>query len=72
MPIVMALQVAVSQLDWPWLVKFAVIMLVSLPVMFASYQYLVRYSFIGVVLNGRRMRPEAQPTSPATADSTAT
>jgi glucans biosynthesis protein C len=72
LPILMALQVAVSQLDWPGLVKFAVIMLVSLPVMFASYQYLVRYSFIGTVLNGRRMRPEAQPTPPATADSATT
>ena len=72
LPILMALQVAVSQLDWPGLVKFAVIMLASLPVMFASYQYLVRYSFIGAVLNGRRMRPEAQPTPPATADSAAT
>ena len=70
MPIVMALQVAVSQLDWPGLVKFAVIMLVSLPLMFASYQYLVRYSFIGVVLNGRRMprtkRPIAGVPQPAT------
>jgi len=70
LPILMALQVAVSQLDWPGLVKFAVIMLVSLPVMFAGYQYLVRYSFIGVVLNGRRMprteRPTAGVPQPAT------
>jgi glucans biosynthesis protein C len=59
LPIVMALQVAVSQLDWPWPAKFAVILLVALAVMFASYQALVRYSFIGAVLNGRRMpRPE--------------
>jgi glucan biosynthesis protein C len=71
MPIVMALQVAVSQLDWPGLAKFAVIMLVSLPVMFASYHYLVRYSFLGAVLNGRRMRREAQ-LAPVAAGSTAT
>jgi len=71
-PIVMALQVAVSQLDWPWTVKFAAIMLVALPVMFASYQYLVRYSFLGAVLNGRRMRPGAQLATPATAGSAAT
>jgi glucans biosynthesis protein C len=59
LPIVMALQVAVSQLDWPWPAKFAVILLVGLAAMFASYQLLVRYSFIGAVLNGRRMpRPE--------------
>jgi hypothetical protein len=59
LPIVMALQVAVSSLDWPWPVKFAMILLVSVPVMLASYQLLVRHTFIGAVLNGRRMpRPE--------------
>jgi glucan biosynthesis protein C len=58
LPILMVLQVAVSSLDWPWPIKFATILLVSLPLMFASYQLLVRYSFIGTVLNGRRARPE--------------
>ncbi|MGY2909272.1 acyltransferase family protein [Bradyrhizobium sp. URHC0002] len=58
MPIVMALQVAVSRLDWPWPIKFAIILVVALPVMLASYQLLVRYSFIGIVLNGRRLRRE--------------
>lgn len=72
MPIVMALQVAVSQFDWPWPVKFGTIMLVALPLMFASYQYLVRYSFLGAVLNGRRVRPGAQLAPPAAAGSAAT
>jgi hypothetical protein len=58
MPIVMALQVAVSQLDWPWPVKFATILAVAVPVMLASYQLLVRYTFVGIVLNGRRLRRE--------------
>ena len=71
LPIVMALQVALSQLDWPWPVKFGAIMLVALPVMFASYQFLVRYSFIGAVLNGRRMRP-GEKLAPAAAAGTAT
>ena len=71
LPIVMALQVAVSQLDWPWPVKFAAIMLIALPLMFASYQFLVRYSFIGAVLNGRRMRP-GEKLAPAAAAGTAT
>jgi hypothetical protein len=52
----MALQVAVSSLDWPWPVKFAAILAVAFPVLFASYQLLVRYSVIGTVLNGRRIR----------------
>ena len=59
LPIVMALQVVVSQLDWPWLAKFVTIFLVAVPVMLASYQLLVRYSVIGAMLNGRR-RPKSQ------------
>jgi peptidoglycan/LPS O-acetylase OafA/YrhL len=55
-PIVMALQVAVSPLDWPWPIKFATILVVALSVMLASYHLLVRYTFIGFVLNGRRLR----------------
>ncbi|HZV05553.1 MAG TPA: acyltransferase family protein [Gemmataceae bacterium] len=54
MPIVMALQLAVSQLDWPWPVKFSTILVVALALMLASYQLLVRFTIIGVVLNGRR------------------
>jgi glucan biosynthesis protein C len=60
LPIVMALQVVVSQLDWPWPVKFVTILLVAVPVMLASYQLLVRYSVIGAVLNGRRIRKPSQ------------
>jgi glucans biosynthesis protein C len=56
LPIVMALQVVVSPLDWPWPLKFLTILLIALPVMLVSYQLLVRYSVIGAVLNGRRTR----------------
>ena len=56
MPIVMALQLAVSQIDWPWPLKFAGILGVALPVMLASYHLLVRGTFIGLVLNGRRVQ----------------
>jgi glucans biosynthesis protein C len=72
LPILMALQVAVSQLDWPWPIKFGGIMLIALPLMFASYQFLVRYSFIGAVLNGRRVRPSGQLTPPVAAGSATT
>ena len=58
LPIVIALQVAVSSLSWPWPIKFATILVVALPVMLASYHLLVRYTFIGLVLNGRRLRRE--------------
>ncbi len=62
LPIVMALQVAVSPLDWPWPLKFATILLVATPIMLVSYQLLVRYSVIGTVLNGRRTRTLPQAT----------
>ncbi|MEI9995186.1 MAG: acyltransferase family protein [Rhizomicrobium sp.] len=56
-PLVMALQVAVAQLSWPWWVKFAAILGVTFPLLFASYHVLVRYSVIGAILNGRRESP---------------
>jgi acyltransferase-like protein len=71
MPIVMALQVAVSSLDWPWPAKFATILLVAVPVMLGSYQLLVRHTFIGAVLNGRRM-PRTEKSTGAAASSAAT
>ena len=54
MPIVLALQILVSQLAWPWWIKFPLILAIAFPIMFASYHYLVRGTFIGAVLNGRR------------------
>jgi len=56
-PLVMALQVAVSQLDWPWWVKFPLILGIAFPLLFGSYQLFVRYTFIGAILNGRRESP---------------
>ncbi|UFZ03445.1 acyltransferase family protein [Bradyrhizobium ontarionense] len=61
MPIVMALQLAVSQLDWPWPVKFATILLVAIPAMLASYHLLVRDTIVGRLLNGRRARQDKTP-----------
>jgi peptidoglycan/LPS O-acetylase OafA/YrhL len=54
LPIVMALQVAVAQLGWPWELKFPLILAVGLTLMFGSYELLVRHGFIGAILNGRR------------------
>jgi hypothetical protein len=60
LPILMALQVLVAPLDWPWPIKFGAVLGVAFPLMFASYQLMVRYTFIGAVLNGRRaQRPAA-------------
>jgi peptidoglycan/LPS O-acetylase OafA/YrhL len=40
--------------DWHWSVKLAVMLGGSLPLLLLSYRYLVRSSFLGAMLNGRR------------------
>ncbi len=54
LPLVAALQVLVGQLPWHWTVKFPLVLGVSLALLFTSYRYLVRPTFVGQVLNGRR------------------
>lgn len=66
MPIVMALQVAVSQLDWPGPFKFAMILVAALLPMLVSYHLLVRFTLVGVVLNGRRVPREMAPVAAIT------
>ena len=68
LPIVMAMQAAFSQLGWPAPVKFILILLITVPLMLGSYAVLVRHSWIGAWLNGRRIpRRAGGRTSPATA-----
>jgi glucan biosynthesis protein C len=55
LPLVIVLQAAVSRLDWAWEAKFAVVLGVGFGVMFLTYELLVRHSFIGAMLNGRRV-----------------
>jgi glucan biosynthesis protein C len=55
LPLVIVLQAAVSRLDWPWELKFTVVLGVGFAIMFATYELLVRHTFIGGVLNGRRI-----------------
>jgi len=55
LPIVMALQVAVSQAPWPWPVKFVLILGVAFPLMLGSYHLLMRRTWLGAWLNGRRV-----------------
>lgn len=56
MPIVLALQTAIADVPWPWPVKFVLILAGTLAPSLLSYQLLVRYSFIGAILNGRRRK----------------
>ena len=64
-PLVMALQVAVSQLPYPWFVKYPAVLIVTFALLFASYELLVRHTFIGRVLNGPRESRSTRPALPA-------
>ena len=61
LPLVVALQMWVS--GWPlhWSVKYPFILVASFAVLFASYHYLVRPTFIGQLLNGRKYPRKALP-----------
>jgi ABC-type multidrug transport system ATPase subunit len=54
LPIVAAFQVMVGRLPLHWSVKFPLILVASFAVLFLTYRYLVRSTFIGQLLNGRR------------------
>lgn len=56
-PIVMALHALFAPYAWPWFVKYPLVLAVSFAIMLVSYQVLVRYSFIGAILNGKREKP---------------
>jgi peptidoglycan/LPS O-acetylase OafA/YrhL len=53
LPVVVALQVALGRVPWPWYVKFPLIVGMAFPFLFLSYHLLVRSTFIGRQLNGR-------------------
>jgi len=58
LPILMVAQVLLFSLDLPALAKYALALVTTLPIMLLSYHLLVRYSYLGTLLNGRRqVRP---------------
>jgi hypothetical protein len=67
LPIVMALQVMVARPDWPAALKLLVILGLAFPLMFASYELMVRHGFIGAVLNGARVPRKAEARLPTQA-----
>jgi ABC-type multidrug transport system ATPase subunit len=71
LPVVFALQMIV--LDWQvhWSVKFPLIVGLAVALLLSSYHYLVRNTYIGEILNGRRyprMRAPALPTATHTTE----
>lgn len=60
LPLVLALQAAFSPYAWPWFAKYPLILAIAFALMLGTYQLFVRYSFIGAILNGRRISPRKQ------------
>jgi peptidoglycan/LPS O-acetylase OafA/YrhL len=67
LPIVAAFQVIVGRLPWHWSLKFPLVLAASFTVLFLSYRYLVRSTFIGHILKGRRY-PRLQVSDIASKD----
>ena len=56
LPLVLALQIAVLPLAWPASLKFLLVFTTATALLFASYHWTVRYTWIGTLLNGPRKR----------------
>jgi peptidoglycan/LPS O-acetylase OafA/YrhL len=64
LPLVMALQVAMSRVQWPWVAEFTLVLVATLAILLPSYDLLVRNTLIGAWLNGRR-KPRGLARSPS-------
>ncbi|WP_165075941.1 acyltransferase family protein [Paludisphaera rhizosphaerae] len=67
LPLVIAAQYLVRDWPIPSLAKLVLIVAVSTALLLVSYQFLVRYTWLGRLLNGPRARPEPAETAPAAA-----
>jgi len=69
LPVVAAFQVWVGHWPLHWGVKYPFILVASFAVLFLGYHYLVRPTFVGQLLNGRKYPrknpPPTAPTSPS-------
>ena len=57
LPLVIALQAGLAFTEIPVWAKFLLVTVVSTLLLLASYQLLVRYTPVGTLLNGKRVRP---------------
>jgi len=69
LPVVAAFQVWVGHWPLHWAVKYPFILIASFAILFVSYHYLVRPTFIGQLLNGRKYprKPLSPGATPAPA-----
>lgn len=54
LPLVVALQIALAGVPLPWQIKIPLILAIAFPLLFLSYHFMVRGTFIGRWLNGRK------------------
>ncbi|MEO8076413.1 MAG: acyltransferase family protein [Acidobacteriota bacterium] len=67
LPVLLVLQALLQNDPRPWTIKFPLVLATALILTFASYHYLVRFTALGVVLNGRRhVRSARGSDSPVT------
>ena len=62
LPLVFFLAAVFAKLPWHWAIKFPLILAITMTVLLASYHYLVRTTWIGEILSGRRY-PRAKPAN---------
>ena len=67
--IVTGLQLLFLDSPVPGILKFPLVLGVTLIITFVTYQYFVRYSFIGNTLHGQRKRPQSAPADQSLAKS---
>jgi hypothetical protein len=64
MPLVVALPIMLREVRLAWLFKLPIVLAITVPVLLSSYHLLVRPTWLGVILNGRRVPLRAK--APAT------
>ncbi len=61
LPLVLLLQALVAELAWNVWLKFFAVSAATLAVAALSYDAAVRYTWVGAMLNGRKVRPKRRP-----------
>ena len=63
LPLIIALQIFLSDLDFPAIPKFLFICFAVTSFLLLIYRYFVRYTWIGAILNGRKHLPPEESSS---------